>query len=320
MLQSPITVTKDVLVSALQGARARYYAQKRAETHAEPTTAADEYRLSEGQSLWQAVEAVGTEAGVLDNLPERIDSDDIISKYLEMYAVDTTARPPSIEKQKTVDGLRAARTELEKGVQTPVSSSPQVSQVSPMQSAPAPAEDEVPEPTASQSQVPHAPAATAQGGAPPHPDVVSRRDTQSETHEYIADALKNIDAPTHPRGIDRSRDIRGDFMNPEVTEGLQQLLEQDWKYFTKSGFLGRGPNGTEHPTYKKIRDLPVQLVIDGRWDSADLKLADEVRQFVHSWRREEGVAPEEDESFERYLRRVVQTILVKRREINQRTS
>ncbi len=110
-----------------------------------------------------------------------------------------------------------------------------------------------------------------------------------------------------------------DLMSPTVTEGLKRLLEE-WPYFKKSGVLGFGPGGMEHPIYKRIADVPVRDVLTGRFDEPDQDLIEEIREYVGGWRREQNVEPQEEETFEMYLRRVIAAILQKRSQVNERTN
>lgn len=96
--------------------------------------------------------------------------------------------------------------------------------------------------------------------------------------------------------------------NKEVDDGLEQLLS-DWILFKKSGFLGRGPKGREHPLFKKIADLPVPLLLAGRFDGATQEVRQSITDYMNGWRYEQGIIYEQGETFERYLRRVIRHIL-----------
>lgn len=107
-------------------------------------------------------------------------------------------------------------------------------------------------------------------------------------------------------------------MSPEVTKGLERLLNE-WPYFKGSGILGFGPGGLQHPTFKRLADIPVRYVLTGRFDDPDQDLIGEIREYVAGWRREQKIEPREDETFEQYLRRVIAAILDARAEIDART-
>ncbi len=95
---------------------------------------------------------------------------------------------------------------------------------------------------------------------------------------------------------------------PEITASLHQLLDE-WSIFGGSGLFGIGPGGAEHPLYKKIATLSMGEVVAGRWENADPKVVKVIKQYVDAWRHEQGVAYSITETFEHYLRRVVQRIL-----------
>ncbi len=95
---------------------------------------------------------------------------------------------------------------------------------------------------------------------------------------------------------------------PHITEALNQLLHE-WTIFSGSGFFGTGPGGEEHPLYRKLSSLSMGEVTAGRWDGADPKITKTIKQYVDAWRHEQGVAYTINETFEHYLRRVVQRIL-----------
>jgi hypothetical protein len=94
----------------------------------------------------------------------------------------------------------------------------------------------------------------------------------------------------------------------EVDDGLEQLLA-DWSLFKKSGFLGRGPNGSNHPLFEKISALPVPMLLAGRFDGATQEVRQSITDYMNGWRYEQGIVYEQGETFERYLRRVIRHIL-----------
>jgi hypothetical protein len=94
----------------------------------------------------------------------------------------------------------------------------------------------------------------------------------------------------------------------EITETLHQLLAE-WNIFHGSGLFGMGPSGAEHPLYKTLAPLSMGEVIAGRWEGSNHKLTKIIKQYVDAWRHEQGIAYVITETFEHYLRRVVQRIL-----------
>lgn len=96
--------------------------------------------------------------------------------------------------------------------------------------------------------------------------------------------------------------------SPEITATLHQLLHE-WSIFHGSGFFGMGPSGSEHPLYQTLAPLSMGEVIAGRWEGGNPKLTKTIKQYVDAWRHEQGIAYVVNETFEHYLRRVVQRIM-----------
>jgi hypothetical protein len=96
--------------------------------------------------------------------------------------------------------------------------------------------------------------------------------------------------------------------SPEITATLHQLLHE-WNIFHGSGFFGMGPSGSEHPLYQTLAPLSMGEVIAGRWEGSNHKLTKTIKQYVDAWRHEQGIAYVVNETFEHYLRRVVQRIM-----------
>lgn len=95
---------------------------------------------------------------------------------------------------------------------------------------------------------------------------------------------------------------------PHITAMLSNLLHE-WSIFRGSGFFGTGPGGEEHPMYRTLAPLSMGEVLAGRWEGVDPKTVKIIKQYVDAWRHEQGVAYIESETFEHYLRRVVQRIM-----------
>ncbi|HMA78765.1 MAG TPA: hypothetical protein VKP88_06610, partial [Candidatus Paceibacterota bacterium] len=99
-------------------------------------------------------------------------------------------------------------------------------------------------------------------------------------------------------------------MAESVTAGLEQLLTE-WSLFKGGGILGSGPKGVEHPLYKELRNLPMNLVIAGRFEGATPEVKQSIHDYMNGWRYEQGMTHDLQETFEHYLRRVVSTIIDK---------
>ncbi|MEZ4200440.1 MAG: hypothetical protein R3B69_02510 [Candidatus Paceibacterota bacterium] len=104
-----------------------------------------------------------------------------------------------------------------------------------------------------------------------------------------------------------------DVMAPQVTAGLEQLLSE-WKLFKRSGLLGTGPNGIEHPLYKQLAVMPMAAVISGRFEGATPEIKQSITDYMNGWRYEQGVVHQMNEQFEHYLRRVILSILKRQKE------
>lgn len=146
---------------------------------------------------------------------------------------------------------------------------------------------------------------------------VSQDVQQTTMHTEIQDAVREDKADRVEAQVPKNE--TPNLMSPEVTAGLERLLKE-WPYFKGSGMLGFGPGGLEHPTFKKLADIPVRYVLTGRFDDPDQDLIAEIREYVGGWRREQNVEPQENETFEQYLRRVIAKILDTQAAIAARTS
>lgn len=101
---------------------------------------------------------------------------------------------------------------------------------------------------------------------------------------------------------------QSELFTPEVSRGVDSLLHE-WPLFGGSGLFGMGPGGFEHPLYQKLANLSMGEVLAGRWEKADAKAIRTIKEYVDAWRHEQGIAYTINETFEHYLRRVVQRIL-----------
>ncbi len=93
----------------------------------------------------------------------------------------------------------------------------------------------------------------------------------------------------------------------EITVALYQLLHE-WSIFRSSGMFGTGPGGADHPLYKKISNLPMLTVSNGGWGDAKPDERQSIRDYINAWRHEQSISYNPMESFEHYLRRVIQRV------------
>ncbi len=149
------------------------------------------------------------------------------------------------------------------------------------------------------------------------PDTVS---TEGVIHRENKHTKKGIINAAHPaeleeQGIDATEIAvkQSELVSPQITTMLNKLLHE-WSIFGGSGLFGIGPGGAEHPLYKQLSVLSMGEVVAGRWDGADPKVIKIIKQYVDAWRHEQGITYTLNETFEHYLRRVVQRI-VKRQSI-----
>lgn len=100
---------------------------------------------------------------------------------------------------------------------------------------------------------------------------------------------------------------QSELASPIITQALHELLSE-WSIFSGSGFLGIGPSGPDHPLYLTLAPLSMGEVIAGRFEGANPKTIKIIKEYVDAWRHEQGIAYTITETFEHYLRRVVQRI------------
>jgi len=105
---------------------------------------------------------------------------------------------------------------------------------------------------------------------------------------------------------------QSELQSAEVTEGLNTLLNE-WSLFKPSGLLGLGPSGNDHPLYKELAVLPMSVVLAGRWKGATPEANSILKDYVNAWLNEQGVSYNGTETFEHYLRRVVERVLRRQR-------
>lgn len=126
------------------------------------------------------------------------------------------------------------------------------------------------------------------------PVVRDKRVHESRQSEFIRQSQENISQEP--------------LLSPDVNAGLSQLLSE-WKLFKSSGIFGTGPNGYDHPLFKKLADLPMHSVVAGRFEGVTPEIRRSLSDYMNGWRYEIGIMYEPGENFERYLRRVVHRIL-----------
>lgn len=110
-----------------------------------------------------------------------------------------------------------------------------------------------------------------------------------------------------------------DLKSPEVEAGLRQLLSE-WVLFKKSGFLGTGPSGIDHPLYKQLSGIPMAAVVSGRFEGVTPDIKRHLSDYMTGWRYEQGVMHEMGETFENYLRRVIRQVLERQRALSNKES
>lgn len=102
---------------------------------------------------------------------------------------------------------------------------------------------------------------------------------------------------------------------PEVTQGLEQLLSEWGIFKRKEGMLGRllgiGSVGIEHGLYQQIASMPVLDVLAGgkKGVSVPAYAVKDIRAYVAGWKEDYGIEPAAGETFELYLRRMIDHIL-----------
>ncbi|QQR65096.1 hypothetical protein IPH92_00750 [Candidatus Kaiserbacteria bacterium] len=124
-------------------------------------------------------------------------------------------------------------------------------------------------------------------------NIVEKNDTETLVHEGI-----NTDDVVIKQT---------ELFSSQITKTLDKMLH-DWNVFAGSGFFGIGPGGIEHPLFKRLGVLSMGEVLAGRFDEADPKIVKAIKQYVDAWHHEQGIIFTQNETFEHYLRRVVQKI------------
>lgn len=150
-------------------------------------------------------------------------------------------------------------------------------------------------------------AAALRGGRP--------KDDQQQTAP-VATAPKPAVAPQQPvpkRPLQPAPQPADEFHTAEINAGLAQLLSE-WRLFAKSGFLGTGPSGIDHPLYKKLAPLPMAAIVAGRFEGSTPEIRQNIADYMNGWRYEQGVVHRMEEQFEVYLRRVIKRIVERQKQ------
>jgi hypothetical protein len=134
-------------------------------------------------------------------------------------------------------------------------------------------------------------------------DIPHERLPRAQRQKYIPPEVQEM-IEEHVALRDKSVGLLG----PAVTEGLENLLSE-WNLFDESGLFGTGPTGIEHPLYIQLAPLEMSVVMSGRFEHASPDIVSSIRDYARAWQQEQGVAYSRDETFDHYLRRVVQRIL-----------
>lgn len=118
--------------------------------------------------------------------------------------------------------------------------------------------------------------------------------------------VKNLGADPSYANVKQS-----ELFSQEITSYLDTLLHE-WSIFSGSGIFGTGPGGLEHPLFATLAPLSMGEVIAGRWEGTNPKTLKIIKEYVDAWRHEQGITYTANETFEHYLRRVVERILKRR--------
>lgn len=147
----------------------------------------------------------------------------------------------------------------------------------------------------------------------PAPTVVEEKKQRASSaqHAVANDTEPNID--TQLEQLDAvaaaQNKYSGDPLHaPEVDMGLEQLL-MEWSLFKSSGLFGTGPNGREHPLFKKLAPLMVNDILLGRFEGSRPEIIQSITDYMNGWRYEQGIVYQSGETFEAYLRRVIRYII-----------
>ena len=135
--------------------------------------------------------------------------------------------------------------------------------------------------------------------------------TPISSEHVVLDRVSAEHTDEHLHNLEHTPSKQVELSAPEITAALNQLLHE-WSIFSGSGIFGMGPSGAEHPLYAQLSPLSMGEVISGRWEGSSAGTTKVIKQYVDAWRHEQGIAYAINETFDHYLRRVVQRILKRR--------
>ena len=210
---------------------------------------------------------------------------------------DTPVSVPVVGIDKQTDTLKRIQTPSEVRVESPP----------PQQTSQSLASEPL------QQDLEPAPPNTATNNGPgPISAAANKRQNSSTTHRSVAqDTKQSIDAQLEE--LDAAAAAQNKYSGdphyaPEVEMGLDQLL-MEWSLFKSSGLFGTGPNGREHPLFKKLAPLMVNDILLGRFDGSRPEIIQSITDYMNGWRYEQGIVYQSGETFEAYLRRVIRYII-----------
>lgn len=174
--------------------------------------------------------------------------------------------------------------------------------------------EEIPTPKIIKEEKPVVPKAS-----PPAPKPIEKSEPNetklrplNEVGKALPEQISKIKAEAKAREEASNKPIT-DLKAPEIEQGLRQLLAE-WPLFKSSGLFRRQPSGIENPLYRQLAPLPMASVIAGRFEGVTPDIKHTLADYMTGWRYEQGVTHDMGETFEHYLRRVIQVILEKQRE------
>lgn len=150
---------------------------------------------------------------------------------------------------------------------------------------------------------------------PPSPNRERTPDIEKQTTTLPDMRVSRLSIPQVPFNppidvaLPHQKPVRQDELAaPEVSAALNELLHE-WKIFAGSGLFGIGPGGMDHPLYQQLSKLSMGEVVSGRWEGAKPSITRTIKDYIDAWRHEQAIAYNPTETFDHYLRRVVERIL-----------
>lgn len=134
------------------------------------------------------------------------------------------------------------------------------------------------------------------------------RQTPQQDAEVEPLANTNLQDQLKKTMVEEQQKLDAELAKPEIQAGLDQLLSE-WKLFKSSGLFGTGPSGKDHPLYKTLKDLSMATVIAGRFEGVTPEVKQSITDYMNGWRYEHGITHVHTETFEHYLKRVINRIL-----------